>query len=126
MHCGSPCLSRNLQSFHAGVALDHSIHSHCGFWLQDLNTTCMVVSPVEKVRLRVADHKSSDCNWLAARVTYGKTIESSTFQFSTPDFLYMLMFGAACMLVRYLFAIQGATSKHGFAATQGAANRLQA
>ena len=36
---------------------------------------------------------------LLCRVTYGRTLESSTFQFSTPDFVYMLMFGMACMLV---------------------------
>jgi len=32
-------------------------------------------------------------------VTYGRTLESSTFQFSTPDFVYMLIFGMGCMLV---------------------------
>ncbi|DBA75375.1 hypothetical protein WJX77_010985 [Trebouxia sp. C0004] len=37
--------------------------------------------------------------WL---VTYGRTLESSTFQFSTPDFVYMFMFGMGCMLAASL------------------------
>ena len=41
---------------------------------------------------------------LPCRVTYGRTLESSTFQFSTPDFVYMFIFGMGCMLVSRLCA----------------------
>lgn len=37
--------------------------------------------------------------WL---LTYGKTLETNTFQFSSPDYVYMLLFGMGCMAVASL------------------------
>ena len=42
--------------------------------------------------------ESSLC--LTDRLTYGKTLETNTFQFSSPDYVYMLLFGMGCMSVR--------------------------
>ena len=57
----------------------------------------MVVSELRTSSLRLNALKSKLP--LCCRVTYGRTLETSTFQFSTPDFVYMIMFGMTCMLV---------------------------
>lgn len=43
---------------------------------------------------------------LAGRLTYGKTLETNTFQFSSPDYVYMLLFGMGCMSVRRSLSLQ--------------------
>lgn len=92
---------------HAGLAIDHALLFLRPLLFQLLDPAHMVVSELCLKHTRSFDMQAVECECClcAARVTYGRTLETSTFQFSTPDFVYMLMFGMACMLVRYALVL---------------------
>ena len=80
--------------------------------LQSADTADLAVSQRYFVGLRQCDtSKAYVCieALLTDRLTYGKTLETNTFQFSSPDYVYMLMFGMGCMSVRILSACKSSS-----------------
>ena len=76
--------------------------------IQSIDTTGLAVSSnspafsMAKARLQSCMPHINDAQiepLLTGRLTYGKTLETNTFQFSSPDYVYMLLFGMGCMSV---------------------------